>query len=69
MSLQLEKDNLNSTYRDLPYTADPYRYIRRKTRVVPVGEVGVGGANPIRVQSMTTTDTLDTEGTIAEATR
>ncbi|OJV96352.1 MAG: hypothetical protein BGO39_00855 [Chloroflexi bacterium 54-19] len=34
-----------------------------------VGDVGVGGDNPIRVQSMTTTDTLDTAGTVAEAIR
>ena len=41
------------------------RYQRFKTRCVMVGEVGVGGDNPIRVQSMTTTDTMDTEMTIA----
>ena len=34
-----------------------------------VGEVGVGGDNPIRVQSMTTTDTMDTEATIAQSIR
>jgi len=34
-----------------------------------VGEVGVGGANPLRVQSMTTTDTLDTDGTALQAER
>ena len=49
--------------------ADPYGYRRRKTRVVMVGDVAIGGDNPIRVQSMTTTDTLDTEGTVAEAIR
>jgi len=43
----------------------PSLYIpeRRLTRVVKVGDVAVGGENPIRVQSMTTTDTLDTTGT------
>ena len=56
-------------YTTLPYIADPYSYRRRKTRVVMVGDVAVGGDNPIRVQSMTTTDTLDTERTVAEAIR
>jgi (E)-4-hydroxy-3-methylbut-2-enyl-diphosphate synthase len=69
MSLQLEKDEQTGDFRNLPYTADPYRYVRRQTRTVMVGDVGVGGDNPIRVQSMTTTDTMDTEGTIAQAIR
>ena len=36
-------------------------YQRLKTRAVMVGNVGIGGNNPIRVQSMTTTDTMDTD--------
>jgi (E)-4-hydroxy-3-methylbut-2-enyl-diphosphate synthase len=36
---------------------------------VRVGEVGVGGANPIRIQSMTTTDTLDAKATADQAER
>jgi len=47
--------------------ADAYRRIRRRTREVRIGGVGVGGDNPIRVQSMITTDTLDTAASI-EAT-
>jgi (E)-4-hydroxy-3-methylbut-2-enyl-diphosphate synthase len=39
---------------------------RHKTRVVAVGGVGIGGDEPIRVQSMTTTDTYDVEGTIKQ---
>jgi (E)-4-hydroxy-3-methylbut-2-enyl-diphosphate synthase len=39
---------------------------RHTTREVPVGDVAVGGSNPIRVQSMTTTDTHDVEATLAE---
>jgi len=39
---------------------------RYKSREVKVGNIGVGGDNPIRVQSMTTTDTMDTEATVAE---
>ncbi len=51
----------------LAYVPDPYRYFRRPTRVVMVGDVAVGGDNPIRVQSMTTTDTMDTAATVAQA--
>ena len=39
---------------------------RRKTRVVMVGNVGIGGDNPIRVQTMTNTDTLDIAATVAQ---
>lgn len=77
MSLQIERvaqlerrqPQDYSQYTKLPYVADPYGYRRRKTRVVMVGDVAVGGDNPIRVQSMTTTDTLDTAGTVAETIR
>jgi len=43
------------------YCIDPLRYHRRATREVKVGKVGIGGDNPIRVQSMITCDTMDTE--------
>ncbi|PYJ89243.1 MAG: 4-hydroxy-3-methylbut-2-en-1-yl diphosphate synthase, partial [Verrucomicrobia bacterium] len=46
------------------YCIDPLRYHRRATREVRVGNVGVGGDNPIRVQSMITCDTMDTEASI-----
>ncbi len=46
-----------------------HRTIRRLTRVVNVGGVGVGGNNPIRVQSMTTSDTEDVAATVAQAIR
>ncbi len=42
---------------------------RRKTREVMVGAVGVGGDNPIRVQSMTTTLTKDVGATVAQTVR
>ena len=45
------------------------KYQRWQTREVMVGNVGVGGKNPIRIQSMTTTDTLDTIGTIGQSIR
>jgi (E)-4-hydroxy-3-methylbut-2-enyl-diphosphate synthase len=51
------------------YVASPFAFARRATREVRVGEVGIGGANPIRIQSMTTTDTLDTAATAAQVER
>lgn len=45
------------------------QYQRFETREVMVGDVGFGGSNPIRVQSMTTTDTMDTEATVAQSIR
>lgn len=42
---------------------------RWKTREVPVGDIIVGGNNPIRIQSMTTTDTKDVEATVAQSLR
>ncbi len=46
-----------------------FRPRRRPTRVVSVGDVAIGGAHPIRLQSMTNTDTLDTEATVAQTIR
>ncbi|MBC8188795.1 MAG: (E)-4-hydroxy-3-methylbut-2-enyl-diphosphate synthase [Proteobacteria bacterium] len=48
---------------------DPFRPIRRRTRVVRIGDIEVGGSNPIRIQSMTTTDTMDTLATVEQVTR
>ncbi len=45
------------------------KYSRWKTREVLIGDVGVGGNNPIRIQSMTTTDTMDTKSTVEECIR
>ncbi|MBL7946510.1 MAG: (E)-4-hydroxy-3-methylbut-2-enyl-diphosphate synthase [Flavobacteriales bacterium] len=44
-------------------------YERWKTRAVRIGDIGIGGHNPIRVQSMTTTDTMDTAATVAQSIR
>ena len=46
-----------------------YNYFRRKSSVAKAGNVEIGGENPIRVQSMTNTSTLDTEGSVAQAIR
>ncbi|HEX2751104.1 MAG TPA: (E)-4-hydroxy-3-methylbut-2-enyl-diphosphate synthase [Verrucomicrobiales bacterium] len=50
-----------------PYCPDLYHYARRLTRVVTVGKVTIGGDNPVRVQSMLTSDTRDTESCVQEA--
>ncbi|HZL86491.1 MAG TPA: (E)-4-hydroxy-3-methylbut-2-enyl-diphosphate synthase [Candidatus Krumholzibacteria bacterium] len=42
------------------FTLDPFRTVRRRTREVRVGTVGIGGDNPVRIQSMTIADTMDT---------
>jgi (E)-4-hydroxy-3-methylbut-2-enyl-diphosphate synthase len=44
-------------------------YSRFLTREVNIGDVPMGGNNPIRIQSMTTTDTMDTAGTVAQSIR
>ena len=50
----------------LRYCPDLLAYNRRKTREVMVGNVGIGGGNPVRVQSMITSDTRDTPACVAE---
>jgi (E)-4-hydroxy-3-methylbut-2-enyl-diphosphate synthase len=50
----------------LSYCPDLLSYARRLTREVMVGNVGVGGNHPIRVQSMITSDTRDTPACVAE---
>ena len=42
---------------------------RRLTKEVRVGNVGIGGSNPVRVQSMTNTDTMDTMATVEQTLR
>lgn len=51
------------------YCNSLFEYSRFKTREVKVGDLGVGGSNPIRIQSMTTTDTMDTVKTVEQSIR
>lgn len=46
-----------------------YNYSRRHSSVAKAGNVEIGGENPIRIQSMNNTSTLDTEGSVAQALR
>ena len=50
----------------MKYCDNPLQYHRRPTREVRVGNVGIGGNNPIRVQSMITCDTMDTDASILQ---
>jgi len=49
------------------YCDSPFFYRRRLTHEVKAGDIGIGGNNPIRVQSMTIADTMDTTATAKEA--
>ena len=44
-------------------------YKRLRTREVRVGNLLIGGNNPVRIQTMTTTDTMDTEATVDQTIR
>ena len=46
-----------------------FNYQRRSTNEVHIGSTPLGGANPIRVQSMTNTSTMDTDACIAQTLR
>ena len=48
---------------------DLFNYRRRESAAIQVGTLGMGGDNPIRVQSMTTTDTNDTAACVSQAER
>jgi len=52
-----------------PYCNSLTEYSRFLTREVKVGNLGIGGTNPIRLQSMTTTDTMNTLATVEQSIR
>ena len=54
---------------NLKYCPDYYNYSRWITREVKIGDIAMGANNPIRIQSMTTTDTMDTNGTVEQCIR
>lgn len=51
----------------LHYCESRYQTQRRISRAINVGDVSIGGNNPIRVQSMTTTNTQDIEATVKQS--
>jgi len=44
-------------------------FSRLKTREVYIGNIALGGENPVRIQSMTTTDTMNTIATVEQSIR
>ena len=51
----------------MSYCASRFHTVRRNTIEVMVGSVGVGGSHPIRLQSMTTSDTKDVDATLRQS--
>ena len=51
------------------YCPDLFHYSRRKSSSVKIGNIQIGGDNPIRVQSMTNTSTMDTAGSVSQCER
>ncbi|MEE0911961.1 MAG: (E)-4-hydroxy-3-methylbut-2-enyl-diphosphate synthase [Paludibacteraceae bacterium] len=49
------------------YISDLFNYSRRRTIAVKVGNIEIGGDNPIRIQSMANTDTNDTKASVEQA--
>ena len=60
---------MNSELTEGLYCSSTINYERFLTREVKIGDLLLGGHNPIRVQSMTTTDTMDTASTVAQSLR
>ncbi len=60
---------INTLIEKINYCNSLTTYSRRKTLPVQIGDVWIGGDHPIVIQSMTTVDTMDTEGSIAQSIR
>ena len=60
---------MNSTELSSLYCNSLTRYSRYIMREVRIGDIVIGGLHPIRVQSMTTTDTMDTRATVEQSIR
>jgi len=58
--------SMNTTHN---YCASLTAYQRYKSHEVKIGSIAIGGDNPIRLQSMTTTNTMDTEATVEQSIR
>lgn len=58
-----------TTSESLRWCPSTVTYRRRETVEVTIGDLRLGSAHPIRLQSMTTTNTMDTEATIAQSIR
>ena len=67
-SVCMEGVKTENTY-SKQYCTSLTKYQRRLTREVDIGGLALGGTNPIRIQSMTTVDTMDTAGSVAQTIR
>lgn len=56
-------------YAGREFCDDLFAYHRRMTDEIKIGSILLGGKNPIRIQSMTTTDTMNTEATVTQSIR
>ncbi|MFY0625153.1 MAG: (E)-4-hydroxy-3-methylbut-2-enyl-diphosphate synthase [Reichenbachiella sp.] len=65
MFTQIKNEHLDSK----KYCNSLIAYSRRKSHEVNIGGIPMGGDQSIRVQSMTTVDTMDTEGSVAQTIR
>ena len=63
MNMETKIENLKK------YCNSLTQYSRYKTREVYIGDIPLGGNNPIRIQSMTTTDTMNTKATVEQTIR
>lgn len=63
MNMETKIENLKK------YCNSLTQYSRYKTREVYIGDIPLGGNNPIRIQSMTTTDTMNTQATVEQTIR
>ena len=53
----------------MPYCPDLFNPSRRKSTIVRIGSLLMGGGEPVRVQSMTNTSTMDTKASVAQVLR
>lgn len=61
--------DINFVYMLQQYCVHPLKYNRLKTREIKIGDLLLGNDHPIRIQTMTTTDTMDTQATVAQTIR
>ncbi len=61
--------DIHTYIKNIKYCNDLTSYSRLETREVNIGHIPMGGKNPIRIQSMTTTDTMNTIGTVEQTIR
>lgn len=70
VNFAINRERVNSPIESIKqYCNSLVQYSRRKTIEVKIGDLPMGGENPIRIQSMTTVDTMDTRGSVEQTIR